>query len=226
MDIMKFFGRGILGLGLLFGGILLVGCQSDSNGYHSTGATSPATPTAAGADGQHAATDVSAGSAGSAAKMDVLRVGDAVSVMFSDLASPVSPITADIKEDGSITLTYNEKFQAEGKSLGELQQAIRERYVPKYFKYMTPVVRISDRFYSVGGEVRQPNRQLFTGSMTVLRAINSVGGFTEFARKTKVQVIRANGEKFTVNCIKALQHPELDKPIYPGDQINVPKRLW
>ncbi len=213
MDIMKFLGRGRLGWGLLFGGIFLVGCQSDPDISRS------APPS----DGRLAAAGAPVETP---PKLDVLRIGDTVSVSFSDLANPMSAIPADIKEDGTITLAYNEKFVAQGKSLGELQLDIRERYVPKYFKYMTPVVRIADRFYFVGGEVRQPNRQIFTGSMTVLGAISSVGGFTEFARKTKVQVTRANGEKFTVNCLKALQDPALDKPIYPGDKINVPKRLW
>jgi protein involved in polysaccharide export with SLBB domain len=213
MDIMKFLGRGRLAWGFLLGGVFLAGCQSgpDISG------------SAPGGDGRSPApvTPVE-----TTPKMDVFRIGDTVSVSFSDLANPMSPITADIKEDGTITLAYNEQFVAQGKSLGELQLEIRERYVPKYFKYMTPVVRIADRFYFVSGEVRLPNRQVFTGSMTVLGAISSVGGFSEFARKTKVQVTRANGEKFTVNCLKALQDPALDKPIYPGDKINVPKRLW
>ena len=223
MDIMKFFGRAMPGMALLFSGILLAGCQSDSGGSHSTAETGSTAPVGAGGDPRLASTDPSAGTV---PKADVLRVGDTVSVSFPDLSSPVPPVTADIKEDGSITLVYSEKFVAQGKTLGELQQEIHDRYVPKYFKYVTPSVRIADRFYSVGGEVRTPNRQIFTGSMTVLGAINSVGGFTDFARKTKVQVTRANGEKFTVNCIKAIENPELDKPIYPGDKVYVPKRLW
>jgi protein involved in polysaccharide export with SLBB domain len=62
--------------------------------------------------------------------------------------------------------------------------------------------------------------------MTVLKAIQTAGGFTEFAKRTKVQVTRANGHKEKpVNYDKAVKNPKLDLPIYPGDQIFVDKRI-
>ncbi len=131
-----------------------------------------------------------------------------------------------IKEDGSITLILNQKFQAAGKTIGALQADIRDRYVPQYFKYLTVTIKTQERFYSVGGEVRSPNRQAYTGYMTVLRAIDTAGGFTDFSRKTDVEVTRANGEKYVVNCKKAQNHPELDREIFPGDKIFVHRRLF
>ena len=63
--------------------------------------------------------------------------------------------------------------------------------------------------------------------MTVLKAIQSASDFTDFAKKKKVQLTRSNGrKKETINCEKARQDPKLDLPIYPGDNIYVPRRFW
>jgi polysaccharide export outer membrane protein len=153
-----------------------------------------------------------------------IHVGDTLTVSFQDTPQPIAPVEETVKEDGTITLIYNQKFHAADKTIGDLQNEIRDRYVPEYFKFLTVSVRSQERFYSVGGEVRLNNRFQYLGKMTVLQAINTAGGFTDFASKTKVEVIRANGQKFVVNCKKAIEKPELDIEIFPGDTINVPRR--
>jgi protein involved in polysaccharide export with SLBB domain len=61
--------------------------------------------------------------------------------------------------------------------------------------------------------------------MTVLKAIQAAGDFTDFGKKSKVEVIRANGHKEKpVDCYKAIKNPKLDLPIFPGDQVIVPRR--
>ncbi|MGH7968426.1 MAG: polysaccharide biosynthesis/export family protein, partial [Limisphaerales bacterium] len=82
------------------------------------------------------------------------------------------------------------------------------------------------QFYSVDGEVRLPARQIYISRTTVLRAIASAGGFTDFAKKTKVKLIRLDGRIFIVNCKKALVQPQLDLEVFPGDKITVPRRLF
>ncbi|MCX8108287.1 MAG: SLBB domain-containing protein, partial [Verrucomicrobiae bacterium] len=68
---------------------------------------------------------------------------------------------------------------------------------------------------------------IYTGEMTVLKAISTAGGFTEFAKRNRVEVTRASGGKpVVVDCVKALKNPRLDIPIYPGDRIFVHKRVW
>ena len=85
----------------------------------------------------------------------------------------------------------------------------------------------STRFYYVGGEVKRPGAQPYLGKTTVTKAIQSAGDFTDFAKKTKVQVIRADGTTLRVNFNKAIDEPSLDPPIYPGDKLHVPRRiLW
>src|SRR5579872_5889166 len=227
MDNMKFFGCRITGLALLFAGIFLGGCQSQNYKFDPLADSSH--PAAEGGAGQQQLQPVSAASSSQAAtNSDILRVGDSVTVTFSDLANPVLPYDELIKEeDGSITLMHNLKFKAVGKTAGQLQKEIHDRYVPDYYVNLTVSVKAgTSRFYYVGGEVKSENRMVYLDQMTVLRAISTAGGFTDYARKTKVQVTRANGEHFTVDCKKALRNPELDPPVYPGDKIYVPKRVW
>ena len=101
---------------------------------------------------------------------------------------------------------------------------IRKEYVPRYFVRLTPSVKTEERFYFVGGEVKIPNRQVYWGDMTVMRAIDTARRFTDFADRTKIELRRANGQKVIVNWKKVGQDLKLDPPVYPNDQITVPKR--
>ena len=131
-----------------------------------------------------------------------------------------------VKEDGTITLIENQNFTAAGKTRGQLEKDIRNAYVPKYYVKMTVTVKPQERLFYVGGEVRQPGRVAYGGPLTVLKAIQSAGDFTDFANKKRVHLTRMTGKKETINCIKARERPELDLPVYPGDTIHVPRRPW
>ena len=155
-----------------------------------------------------------------------LHVGDQLTVNFFDITPAISPITDQIKEDGSITLIYNEKFQAAGKTISQLQTMVHDRYVPAYVKYMTVNIVPANRSYTVEGEVRSPGNFGYPGHMTVLRAIATAGGFTDYANKRKVTVTRADNRQFTVNCLKALDNPDLDVEIFPGDRVHVPQAIF
>lgn len=160
------------------------------------------------------------------ANLNPLAVGDKVTVTFQDINPAIPAIDTAVKEDGTITLTMNLSFTAAGKTIAQLESDIRERYVPRIYRYMTPTVRVQDRYFSVGGEVRSPNRQLYISKMTVLKAIDAAGGFTDFGNQRSVVVIRADGKRFTEDCKAALAHPEKDQEVFPGDQVFVKKRWW
>ena len=157
----------------------------------------------------------------------ILAAGDLVRVTFSDLPPPgLQPVEIRIPEDGRITLPYNMTVQAVGKTVSQLQDEIRNAYVPKLFVNLTVNIKTEERFYFVGGEVRVPARQQYLGDMTVLRAIDTVGGFTDFANRKKVELRRADGQIHTINWDKARKNPKLDLKVYPNDQIVVPRRFF
>jgi protein involved in polysaccharide export with SLBB domain len=155
-----------------------------------------------------------------------LRVGDQLTVSFFDITPPLQPITDQIKEDGTITLIYNEKFQAAGKTISQLQNDVHARYVPAYVKYMTVNIAALNRLYTVSGEVKSGNSFPYPGHMTVLQAIANAGGFTDYANKRKVKVTRADHRQIIVNAFKAQEDPDLNIEIFPGDTIYVPQTMW
>jgi len=156
----------------------------------------------------------------------IIRTGDGLTVTFQDLVTPIAPVDTTVREDGTITLIYDKEFLAAGKTRGQLEKEIRDVYVPDYFKNMTPTVTIKDRFFSVGGEVRSPGRQIYSGRMTVLGAITAAGGLTDFANAKKVTITRVDGSQEHENAKAALQKPDLDKEVFPGDSVFVARRYW
>jgi len=214
-------------------GMLFAGCQTsreDSGFSEVPGVETPAP--AATASGSQVSTTGSAVPAKSSAgtnveSPEIIQVGNILLITFGDLPPPAPP-TFDqrVRDDGTITLIYNQVFHAVGKRVGDLEKEIHDFYVPRYFINLTVTVRIStDRYYYVDGEVRTPGKVPYTGSITVSKAIASTGGFTDFANKRKVQLIRADGRKQIVNCNKVLDHPELDPQVFPDDKIHVPRRI-
>jgi protein involved in polysaccharide export with SLBB domain len=155
-----------------------------------------------------------------------LHVGDTLTVEFSDMPAAMPSREERIKEDGTITLLEQKAFVAAGKTRGQLEKEIHDWYVPRFYVKMTVSIRqLKDtQFYYVRGEVRVPGRQVYISRITVLKAIGSAGDFTDFARKSEVQLTRADGRKFTINAKKALKNPSLDLEIFPGDTVFVPRR--
>lgn len=163
-----------------------------------------------------------------AAGIDYLNVGDKVRVVFDiPVSSGGSPATEmQIPENGELTLHLGHKFIFKGKKRDVLEQEIRSFYVDKgLYKIINVTIEVLPRPITVGGEVRAPKDYPHQGQLTVLKAIDMAGGFTEYANKKKVMIIR-NGKTIVVDCKKALQDPaKYDVPVFAGDSINV-KKGW
>ena len=158
---------------------------------------------------------------------DSLEPGNQITITFSGLSSIPIPYSCRIREDGTISPPYlKEPVVAAGKTVGELELELEQKYVPDIYKTINVTIRTADRFFYVGGEVRQPSRQIFIGRITVTQAIQSAGDFTDFADQREVRVIRANGKVDIIDCKAALDDPTRDLPVYPGDNIVVGRKLF
>ena len=158
---------------------------------------------------------------------DLLRTGDSITVTFSDIPPPgIFPVVQRIRDDGKITLPHNVTLLAAGRTVGQLQNDIRAAYVPNLYVDLTASVKSEERVFFVEGEVKLPSRLPYQGEMTVLRAITSAGGFTDFAYRKKIELRRTTGQKLMINWFKAIEDPKLDVPVYPNDQIIVHKKIW
>jgi polysaccharide export outer membrane protein len=110
-----------------------------------------------------------------------------------DLTTEVS-----VRPDGRISLPLVNEMVASGRTAEELQQEITARL--REGDYLEdPVVsvlvkEINSAKFSVLGEVRDANRFVLRQRTTVLDAIAMAGGFTEYANRGNVIVVRQNGE--------------------------------
>jgi len=161
-------------------------------------------------------------------RSETLRVGDSLTLGFSDRINPPFG-TVRISQDGTITLFWNQTFIAAGKTPSELEREIRARYAPGLPSRDGHITIIAASgpgyYYFVRGEVQSEGRYHYSGPATVLKTIAFAGGFTDFAKKSKVRLIRPDGSKSTIDCAKATEHPELDLAVSPGDIIFVPRRI-
>ena len=158
---------------------------------------------------------------------DSLEPGNQITITFSGLSTIPIPYSCRIREDGTISPPYlKAPIIAAGKTIGELERELEKEYVPAIYKTINVTIRTADRFFYVGGEVRQPSRQIFIGRITVTQAIQSAGDFTDFANQREVRVIRATGKVDVIDCKAALDDPTRDLPVYPGDNIVVGRRLF
>ena len=200
---------------LLITAVFLTGCVSNSNGSLQP----PSSQKVSNKDQTSAVSEVPSS--------DLLEPGNPVTISFSGLSTVPLPFTCRIREDGTITPPYlNKQIKAAGKTIGALEQELEKEYVPKIYRTINVTIKTAERFYFVGGEVRQPSRQPYIGRITVSQAIQSAGDFTDFADQRKVRVFRSNNKVEIVDCKAALEDPTKDVLIYPGDRIVVDSKLF
>ena len=87
------------------------------------------------------------------------------------------------------------------------------------------------RFINIMGEVKKPGNYDFRLGLTVLNAILEAGGFTEYAAKNKVKVIKTDGDKQTVVIARLddlIEKGKVQEDILlaPGDLVIVPQSLF
>ena len=158
---------------------------------------------------------------------DEIRIGDTLTINLHDIPEPVVDKQFVVRSDGSVNLPYLGAIKADKKRFGQFEREVQDSYIQKkIFRQITVVVKPGDRFYSVGGEVKAPGRQIYSGQTTALRAIVTCGDFTEFANRRKVEIIRSNGSREVMDCNKARENPgKFDRTICPGDAIFVPRSV-
>lgn len=179
--------------------------------------------------GQPAGAAKDDGKAASSVDRIPLRIRDSVKIVLVPPARPNSvnqpqDYKVTVKEDGTIALPYFPAIPAAGKTCKELEQIIYDKYVPDYYKTIGVTVEPDSRFFYVGGEVNKNDRHEYVGPITVTQAIQASQGFTEYANRKKIKLIRSNGKSEIVNWNQAIDHPEKDPQVYPGDKVEVPRR--
>lgn len=192
----------------LVGALLLTGCMGSGSG----GST---------------ARPPSDNSSADTGNPDIIRRGDKLVIRLSGVPDTEGGVYEEpVTDDGMISMPLLGSFKAAGKTLGQLKREIEAAYRERKI-YATPNVTVTqqERYINVLGEVRAPQRVVYTPDLTILKAISACGGFTDYAQKRQVKLLRG-GKVYIFNAVDALQDPSKDIGLQAGDQIQVPRTIF
>ncbi|MEW6442110.1 MAG: polysaccharide biosynthesis/export family protein [bacterium] len=137
--------------------------------------------------------------------------------------------TVTVRPDGKISLPLVNDIQAAGLTPEELKARIRAGLKPYTEDPHVAVIvqQINSWRYYIQGEVRTPGVYPIRTHTTISQAVAMAGGFTEFAKKSKIQVYRkwkGFSEVIEVDFDEVLSDQAAERDIYlkPGDTIVVP----
>ena len=137
--------------------------------------------------------------------------------------------TAPVRPDGKISLPLLNDVQAAGLTPMELREDLMRRLVD-YMPHPEVSVIVTDvRSFKVAviGQVPKPDRYELKSSATVMDVLAMAGGFTEFASRSRIVVIRSDGGKtarlsFDYEKVRAGDARQLNFRLRPGDIVLVP----
>jgi polysaccharide biosynthesis/export protein len=136
---------------------------------------------------------------------------------------------APVRPDGRISLPLLGDVQAAGLTPSQLAATLTEG-LRKFItnpQVTVSVSEINSRRVYVTGEVTKPGAFPLLPNMTVLQALSSSGGFSQFAKIKGIYVLRVEDGKqvkhpFNYKDVVSGKKPELNIPLQPGDVIVVP----
>lgn len=152
-----------------------------------------------------------------------LGVGDVLTI--SIWKSPDLTSTVQVQPDGMISLPLINEIPAAGKSPSELRTTLTESY--KRFvtspSVSVVVAEINSRKIYVVGEVQSPGEFDMLRPMTLMQAIAKAGGFTEFANKDGIVVLRSQSRSLaSFKKIVSGKDPGDNLLLQPDDTIVIP----
>jgi polysaccharide biosynthesis/export protein len=151
--------------------------------------------------------------------------GDTLDINVWDNAQISKLVT--VRPDGMITLPLVGDIRVGGLSAEELKTYLYkelQRFVEKPVITVT-VTQINSYQVFVQGQVTRPGAYAITGSSTITQAISLAGGFTQFADRNGIIILRnslTKTEKIQVKYKKIVAGKIPDVRVEPGDTIIVP----
>jgi protein involved in polysaccharide export with SLBB domain len=163
-----------------------------------------------------------------------LAPGDHISFEIVEDRTNAMPML--VTESSELDVPYIGRLSVADKTCKELAAEIKTMLEKDYYYKATVIIGLDElgtlagKVYVMGpvqhpGPVQIPANENFT----VTKAILDAGGFSDFANKTKVQLIRKSAlgtQTFTVNVAEVIKgNIEKDLVVEDGDMIVVPQRL-
>jgi polysaccharide export outer membrane protein len=134
-----------------------------------------------------------------------------------------------VRPDGQITMPLVGDLKASGMNTMDLTTLLTEKladFIEKPEVTVSVVESRSKQFFIIG-KVNRPGTYALTPGMTVLQALSVAGGFTEWADKDGIRIVRRGAETeqiFSFDYEKVISGKELGQNIVlmPNDTVIVP----
>lgn len=172
----------------------------------------------------------------STAKTGLYLIGPGDALQVFVWHNPDLSVNAPVRPDGRISLPLVNDVIAAGKTPSELASEVQEQ-LKKYVNdpVVTVIVGSFVGPYSqqirIVGQAQRPQAISYRTGMTVLDAMISVGGLTQFAAGNRAKLVRTeNGKEipYSLRLSDLLQDGDIsaNTPLQPGDMIIIPETYF
>jgi polysaccharide export outer membrane protein len=156
-------------------------------------------------------------------------IGPEDELIISVWKEPDISRSVPVRPDGKISLALLNDVQATGRTPMQLGSDITEKLKNFISEPQVTVIvtKINSQRIFVVGEVPRTGSYTLLPDMTAVDAISSAGGFTPFAKRTKIYILRKeNGKMVSIpfNYKEVVKNRKSDQDVLlkPGDRIVVP----
>ena len=156
-------------------------------------------------------------------------IGPEDELIISVWKEPDISRSVPVRPDGKISLALLNDVQATGRTPMQLGSDITERLKNFISEPQVTVIvtKINSQRIFVVGEVLRTGSYTLLPNMTAVDAISSAGGFTPFAKRTKIYILRKENGKMTAipfnyKAVVKNRKSDQDVVLKPGDRIVVP----
>ncbi|MBN1917047.1 MAG: polysaccharide biosynthesis/export family protein [Verrucomicrobia bacterium] len=157
-----------------------------------------------------------------------ITVGDVLSI-DGGKNQEVSKDQVRVDEEGQINLIFIGKVKAKGVTKSKLEDEINRRYKEAgHFTDPQVSVTVLTLSYFVDGQVLLRGQKKYVRQITLYQAIIDAGGFTEYASRGRVAVLRRQPDgtvkRYVVNVKRIMSGRAPDSfVVRPNDTIVVPR---
>ena len=158
---------------------------------------------------------------------EVFRIGREDVLDVAVWRDPDLSRTVPVRPDGKISLPLLGDVEVEGRTPHELARHLEEALGPYVQKPRVSVIvrEVNSARVYVTGEVAQPGAYALRGRMSLVQAIALAGGFSDFADREAIRVIRQDGKGVTTVRYSDLVGDDEQRRgmrLRPGDTVVVP----
>ncbi len=155
----------------------------------------------------------------------MLSRGDRIMISLRGIPRP-EEIKNVIDGLGEVTLPYIGQVRVAGLTTSDAERLIETTYIGGgFYRAINVIVVAEDKVYFVQGEVSRQGKFPMSGDVTLLQAITEAGGYSPFANRKNVKVIRGEQVIF-YNARDISDGKGIDPPVLADDIIVVQRSVF